>query len=195
MTRRTQTLDLPEDQVLVKDFRNEAGVNWYHLLLLLPTPTPGVWIASTPDLTVQPLDLSGRHVVVLPRAGDFPAHLYETCYIFDNPVPYGACRAIRQRAADISCALGVVTAAPQAALGGAWRIADPSAPRFGDEVPTVVVADLHQFMMVGCTDEAYENGFAFVDDCWRWCQCVEPGDLDDWERNLISAASRNGRIV
>ena len=72
-------------------------MNWYHLLLLLPTPTPGVWIASTPDLTVQSLDLSGRHVMVLTRAGDFPAHLYESCYIFDNPAPYGACRAIRQR--------------------------------------------------------------------------------------------------
>ena len=191
LATRTQTLDLPEEQVLVEVFRNQAGVNWYHLLLLLPTPTPGVWIASTPDLTVQSLDLSGRHVIVLPRAGDFPAHLYESCYIFDKPVPYGACRDIRQRAADLSRAFHVVAAVPQDTYGGAWLIADPDAPGFGKEVRTVVVADLDE----GCADEAHENGFAFVDDRWRWCQCVAPVDFEDWIRNLISATARERRSV
>ena len=69
----------------------------------------------------------------------------------------------------------------------------PSAPGFGDEVPSVVAADLHQFMMDGCAVEAYENGFACVDDCWRWCQYVETGDDDDWERNIMFAVGAVAR--
>ena len=45
--------------------------------------------------------------------------------------------------------------------------------------------DLHHFMMLGCAGEACENGFAFVDECGSW----------DRERNLIRAASCDGRLV
>ena len=45
--------------------------------------------------------------------------------------------------------------------------------------------DLHHFMMLGCAGEACENGFAFVDECGSW----------DRERNLICAASCDGRLV
>ena len=40
-------------------------------------------------------------------------------------------------------------------------------------------------MMLGGADEAYANGFAFFDDLGSW----------DRERNLISAASDDGRDV
>ena len=55
--------------------------------------------------------------------------------------------------------------------------------------------DQHHFMMLGCAGEACENGFAFVDDRWTWCQCVAPEDFEDWKRNLISATVRERQPV
>ena len=40
---------------------------------------------------------------------------------------------------------------------------------------------------------SFENGFACVDDCWRWCQYVETGDHDDWERNIMFAVGAVAR--
>lgn len=52
------TLDVPERQVLIDFYGDADGFNWHHRLLLLPTPSPGVWVAATPDWDVSRCDLS-----------------------------------------------------------------------------------------------------------------------------------------
>eukprot|EP00959_Pyramimonas_sp_CCMP1952_P037570 786857-Pyramimonas_sp.AAC.1 len=79
------TLDLPEPLVLVDYPDDAAGLRWHHRLLLVQTPTAGVWIASTPDYSVQRLDLNAHRVVALGRNCAFPAAQWNESYVFDNP--------------------------------------------------------------------------------------------------------------
>ena len=66
------TLDVSFNQVLV-DFPEDAnGFVWHHRLLLISLGGSR-WICVTPTLSVQVVDLGNHRVIVLPRAGNFPA--------------------------------------------------------------------------------------------------------------------------
>ncbi|CAK0828459.1 unnamed protein product, partial [Prorocentrum cordatum] len=90
-------LGLAEPQVLIDFPGDAAGHRWHHRLLLIQTPTPGVWIASAPDYSVHLLDLNAHRVVALPRNGPFPAAQRHESYIFDNPVPAADLARIAQQ--------------------------------------------------------------------------------------------------
>ena len=190
------TLDLPEPQVLI-DFPDDAhGLRWHARVLLIQTPVAGVWIASTPDYSVQRLDLNAHRVLALGRNCAFPAAQWADSYIFDNPVPDADLTRVRQQAASLALVLGQVAAAgPGAGGAGAWRIADPSARSFGDEVPSQIVADPASFMTPDAAgDEDYLSGLVLIDGCWTFCQLVQPDDRDVWERSLVSGHKRDARV-
>ncbi|CAK0884216.1 unnamed protein product [Prorocentrum cordatum] len=175
------TLDLAEPQVLIDFPDDAAGLRWHHRLLLIQTPTPGVWIASTPDYSVQRLDLNVHRVVALARNGPFPAAQWHESYVFDNPIPAVDLARIRQQAGSLALVLGQVGPAPAAPPGaaGVWRVADPSHRAFGDDIPT----------------QDYLCGLVMIGGCWTFCQLVVDSDKDAWERALISDHRKDARVA
>ena len=192
------TLDVVEPQVLIDYPDDAAGLRWHHRLLLIQTPTPGVWIASTPDYSVQRLDLNVHRVVALSRNGPFPAAQWNESYVFDNPVPAADLSRIRQQAGSLALVLGQVAPAPAAAAGGAgvWRVADPSQPSFGDEIPSQAISDPASFITPDVAgDEDYLSGLVMIDGCWTFCQLVADQDKDAWQRSLVSGHKRDPRVA
>ena len=191
-------LDLPEAQVLI-DFPNDGnGLLWHARLLLIQTPTPGVWIGCTPDLSVQRIDLNVHRVISLARGQPYPPAQWAVSYVFDNPVPDADLRRIRQQAASLAAVLGQAPPAGQAAAGsiGVWRVADPAARSFGDEVPAQIVADQASFMTPDVAgDEDYLCALVLIDNCWTFCQQVADDDRAAWERALVSANRRDARLT
>lgn len=191
-----RTLDVPESQVLIDCFDDPNQLRWHHRLLLLPTPVAGVWIGSTPDFSVQRIDLNEHRVVSLPRNGAFPTSLVDQIYSFESPIAEADLRMIRGQASDLSRVLGVVGGPTPPVLGGAWRVADPSADSFGDEVPTILVGDRDQFVAAPTRGSGkYESALVLIDDAWTYCQLVDPGDFPSLRRGLVSHHGRDRRVV
>ena len=139
------TLDVPERQVLIDFYGDADGYNWHHRLLLLPTPSPGVWVAATPDWEVSRCDLNEHRVTALARSSPMPGQrARDGIYAFDVPHDAEQLRLARQSARDLLEVLGVVS--PDAAAGetGVWRVADPALSSFGSELPGEVVSDAAQ---------------------------------------------------
>ena len=128
-----RTLDLPEDQVLA-DFFDPNGLRWHHRLLLAGTPAPGVWVASTPDYSVERLELGRHRVIPLARSAPIPADIVDEAYVFDNPVPERDFQLIRGQARVLLRVLGAMAAVAAAAADVPWLVADPSHATFGDTV-------------------------------------------------------------
>ncbi|CAK0836100.1 unnamed protein product, partial [Prorocentrum cordatum] len=192
------TLDLAEPQVLINFPDDAAGLRWHHRLLLIQTPTPGVWIASTPDYSVHRLDLNVHRVVALARNGPFLAAQWHESYVFDNPIPAVDHTRIRQQAGSLALVLGQVGPAPAAPPGaaGVWRVADPSHRAFGDEIPAQVLSDPAAFITPDAAgDEDYLCGLVMIDGCWTFCQLVADSDKDAWERVLISDHRKDARVA
>ena len=64
------TLDVPLDQIAIHVPWSPKC--WHHRLLLAPVGSDTVWIAATPDRTLEVLDLSLHKVVPLPRGVRLP---------------------------------------------------------------------------------------------------------------------------
>ena len=103
---RVLTLDVLEAQVLIDFFDDEDGLLWHHRLLLLPTPTAGVWIGATPDLGVQRIDLNDHRVKALQRNAEFPRDVYAESYIFD-PITVEELATLKAEARSLAEVLGV----------------------------------------------------------------------------------------
>ena len=82
MAVEPRTLDVPERQVLVDFWDDEAEYYWHHRLLLLSTNTPGRGIWATPDFEVSAADLIAHRIVPLQRNEEFPADYRGFIYAF-----------------------------------------------------------------------------------------------------------------
>ena len=198
MANRPLTLDVPERQVLIDFFDDPNGLLWHHRLLLQEAATPGVWVASSPDWEVERLDLNNHRTVALPRAGEFPRQRRGQIYHFDPRGDEVELRRVRDEARDLLRVLGGPPGGVPAAehLPGVWRIADPSADGFGDELPPGVLTDQGSFVGTPAVgEELYPCGLALIDDAWTFVQQVLPDQLDQWRRDLTSAHGRDVRIL
>ncbi|CAK0861131.1 unnamed protein product, partial [Prorocentrum cordatum] len=185
-------------QVLIDFMDDENGLRWHARLLIIQTPTPGVWIGSTPDFSVQRIDLNVHRVIALARGQPYPPAQWAESYVFDNPIPDADLTRVRQQAAALAAVLGQAPPAGPAAPGGAgvWRVADPAARSFGDEVPAQILSDRATFMTPeAAADEEYLSGLVLIDNCWTFCQLVADDDRAAWERALVSGNRRDDRVT
>lgn len=194
------TLDISEAQVLIDLFDDPNGYRWHHRVLLVATPAAGVWIASSPGFSVERLDLNAHRVRALGRHSRLPENEYSESYVFDSPIRDEDLRHIRTQAQELARVLGVTalggTAPGVGASDGAWIVADPSAPSFGDELPLAISGDPSQFISPPEPgSEAYSSALALLDGAWTWCQCVPPGDRGEWMRSLVSSHGCDGRLL
>ena len=142
--------------------------------------------------------MNTHRVVALRRNSPFLVAQWNESYVFDNPVPADDLARVRQQAASLALVLGQAAPAAAAAGGGpgAWRVADPSARSFGDEVPAMVVLDPNSFLAPGVPgDEDYLSGLVLIDNCWTSCQLVADSDKDAWECALVSGHKRDPRVA
>jgi hypothetical protein len=56
------TLDIVEKQCLVNYPNDANGFTWHALVLLRPTATPRVWAASSPDFSVEIINLREHRI-------------------------------------------------------------------------------------------------------------------------------------
>ena len=191
------TLDLPEKQVLIDYFDDPDGYLWHHRLLVEPTPVAGVWIGCTPDFGIERIDLNAHRVRMLTRNTPFPNDLAGTVYVFDHDLPHEDYLRIKQQCRDLMNVLGIAApAAPAPAAPGAWRVADPSASCFADEVPAQIVADDTQFMQPPDQANAdYPSALAFIDETWMHCHYVSPEKLDVWRRSRVCGLGHDDRLL
>lgn len=192
------TLDIDEDQVLVDFYEDEHGMFWHQRILLLPTATPGVWVACSRDWDLERLDLHSHRVIALPRAGAFPANRIGQVYHLDSPVDAGELRRARAGARELQRVLGPPMH-PASAAGSAsvWRIADPAHASFGGELPPGLTSDASAF--IAAPSSSGTSGLAaalvLLDDGWTFAQCVSPAELTDWRIALTSARGHDARII
>ena len=111
------TLDVPERQILVDFFDDPNGFRWHMRLLVLATPNPGQWIAATPDLSIQFLDVTAHRVIPLTRAAEFPRRVRGEVYAFD-PLGAEGLLQVRREAKELLAVYGLTGAADAQPEGG-----------------------------------------------------------------------------
>eukprot|EP00971_Amphidinium_carterae_P184976 3672855-Amphidinium_carterae.1 len=126
------SLDTRLGQVLV-DFFEDANFSWHHRLLLCRIEG-AKWIAASPDLDIEVLDLSAHRVLTVERHSPFPMRAQGDAYVFDV-LGEGEESRLIERAQALARMLGVK---PEIDLiGGAasvWVYADTEHVNFGVKV-------------------------------------------------------------
>lgn len=128
-------LDIKEHQILVR-FDEDPEVTWHHMVLLQRTKGT-TWLALTPDLAVQRLDLSEREVLPFTRGRVIPSAQAGDCYIFDavGPKELAEAHATARQLAELHGADGAEESATT------WVIADPMHAKFGEAVEASLLGD------------------------------------------------------
>lgn len=133
-----RSLNVADPQVLVH-FPNDANGFVYHHRLLLHKIGNGRWVTLTPDLELEVHDLVSTRHIVLGRHAAFPAHIADSCYVFDD-ISKNELERQRKLAKttgsilDDSAAVGVTAQL--------WYVADPSSDRFGQPIPIDLIDDV-----------------------------------------------------
>ena len=185
------TLDIPERQVLVDFFNDPNGFFWHHRVLLLSLGGP-VWIISTPDKSVQRVDLSEHRVVVLARNAAFPQDRVAQVYGCDvADFSDAKLTRLRAEARDLATVLGASPAAGAAGDQPTWRICDLTSSLFGEEVPPAALGNADAFHARG------DSALAQVDDKWLCaCKALESDvDADGFRRRLRAGPGRDVRVL
>ena len=139
------TLDVEFSQVLVDFPEDQNGFVWHHRLLLVSLGGSR-WICSTPTQSIQVLDLGDHRVIVLPRAGPFPAARAAETFAFDPADITPAVLAdLMREARELSVLHGAQPDGP-ALSDQVWRICDTSHASFGEELPAAVLGNADLFL-------------------------------------------------
>ncbi|CAK0861936.1 unnamed protein product [Prorocentrum cordatum] len=183
-----RTLDVPERQILVDFFDDPNGFRWHMRLLVLATPNPGQWICSTPDLSIQFIDVTTHRVIPLTRDSEFPRRVRGEVCAFD-PLTPEELQQVRREAKELLAVYGLTGAADAQPEGGRWLIADPAHPGFGDALPAAALADGDSPIIRG------DRGLACVGEDWIAVERVLGEDLDNWRLLKSTGAGRDRRIL
>ncbi|CAK0888003.1 unnamed protein product, partial [Prorocentrum cordatum] len=183
-----RTHDVPERQILVDFFDDPNGFRWHMRLLVLATPNPGQWICSTPDLSIQFIDVTTHRVIPLTRDSEFPRRVRGEVYAFD-PLTPEELQQVRREAKELLAVYGLTGGADAQPEGGRWMIADPAHPGFGDALPAAALADADSLIIRG------DRGLACVDEDWLAVERVLDEDLDNWRLLKSTGAGRDRRIL
>ena len=142
MANEAVSLDIDEPQVLI-DFFNDENFHW-HQRVLLRRIQGSTWLASTPTLDVEIVDLSEHRVLAVARGARFPARAVGNLFAFD-PFDEGDLADLHAQANAIADVMGAEartgpgTAADVAA--GHWRVSNPALEDFGLEVGDLLMTN------------------------------------------------------
>ena len=119
-----RVLDVPESQVAI-DFFDDEAYHWHHRLLLV-RGAPGHWITCSPDHELEYMNLSSHRVVPLTRGGLIPDRIRGNFYMFDEIDDEDLAR-IRAEALQLARVVGIDFTAAAAGVPAApdkWIVAD-----------------------------------------------------------------------
>ena len=161
------TLDLPDPQIIVNFPDDANGLFWHHRLLIHKVGG-GRWVALTPDMEQEDINLGDMQYIVLERRREFPAPQAPYVYAFDDVT-----------AADLRQAkrLAVLRATllddedPQEAGDFGWVIFDAQHARFGERLTAGEVQD---------ATLARARGVAVLDGEEVFVELVDMGELKAW---------------
>ena len=133
-----RSLNISEPQVLVH-FPNDQHGFVYHHRILLHKIGGGRWVTLTPDLDLEVHDLSTHEHLVLGRHSLFPAHLIDSCYVFDE-----ISKNELERQKKLAKTTGAILddSDPVDIVAHQWYVADPSSDRFGKVIPVELLEDI-----------------------------------------------------
>ena len=187
-----RTLDTAVKQAMI-DFFDDALFHWHHRPLLVQL-VGASWIAASPDLGIETLDLTRHRVLPVGRASPFPARCVGNMYIFD-PLPAAELDELVQQALQLAAAYGVTAAAPTGYGGvGEWREADPAPTIFDDVVPDATMTEADRTVIKD------DKALALMDDgngheIWVFVERVPKKGHDDWVDGKRSGPGRDLRIA
>jgi len=136
---RLRTVDTELKQVLIDFFDDEDGYFWHHRILLVKGE-PGVWIAATPTLGIQRLDLNEHRVLPLSRVAGFPAEVEGQLFNFDGSTTAATLTELKAKGQALASVLGFTRPVVDGSTAGLWVISDTGSDAFGEEVPVGALA-------------------------------------------------------
>ena len=170
--RAAKTLDAPAPQIL-REMEEGAGQEW-HQYWLVHRVRPGVWITIGPDGEVGWDDLAGVDVVPLPRKGSFPiADRPFRGHGAHTPAQLAELRGRARAMALLHDVPGLAGVPPTA--DAMWMYADPSHPKFSEEVDASLLAGGERVRV-----EDSVGLVKFTDDRWTFMELVVKKDRDAW---------------
>ena len=168
---------------------------------LLIGVSAGKWIAATPDLPLEILDLTNRQIVSLRGDEASPAETRRDCSLFDPLSDKAKCELLAE-AVELARAMGNAVAP---AASGVWRVADMSSDKSGkvmenDLLRGDYVAVRRDSVVCTAMDEDAEEAWArlpLVKDeevCVR-IQLVKEEKLDSWKELKFLGPPRDRRLA
>ena len=182
-----RALDCDEPQVLAAvDGYPEP---WQHRVLLRRVKESR-WVALRPDGGLEVMDLGDYELVPLARGAAVPLRVAGDCGMVP-PLSDGVLLGHHSSAMRLAVIMGAegVPGTAAAGSGNAWRVADPSAQEFGQEVPSDEVA----------SGGVVKGVVALVHwgepRRWLFAELVPTSEYDSWERDKQSGAGRDRRLL
>ena len=134
----TDGVDVSDPQVIIEYPDDDEGFYWHHRILIRRVAGPR-WVGLTPDFDLENIDLSTRNHKIVERGGAFPQAQRPYVYAFD-PVSQARVDSFKRSAALMATVWGDSL---DAVMGerSIWLRADPSDPKFGEEVADELLTD------------------------------------------------------
>ena len=183
-----RTLDTELKQVLVDFFDDEEGYFWHHRLLVVKGD-PGIWIAATPTLGIQRLDLSEHRVLPLSRVGAFPPEVRGQLFSFDLAITVAELAEIKAKAQALASILGFARPVIDGSTAGVWVISDPTSEAYGSDVPVAALASPDVCLIRG------QCGMVCIEQNWLAMENIGTTDLDSWKRAKWSGPGKDPRLA
>ena len=179
------SLDVAYRQVLVDFFDDVNDFWWHHRLLLIKGEGSGEWIAATPTLSVQMLDLKQHRVVPLERNSRVSVEIQDHAFLF-GALTAAELGELLKKARALSAAFGVQKKDVEE---GRWIVADPSSIHFATVVPIEVLESDTECVIREAT------GLVRIDDDWVSMQKIADDDLESFQTSIWTGPGRDRRIA
>lgn len=179
-------LDIAERQVLI-DYFDDPNFHWHGRILLVALPSSGKWIAASPDLEIEVLDLSSHRILPLVRSGPIPARVHGNVYFFD-PLTAEQLQGLRAEAAALAQVLGAVDDKSGTLGDSVVLFADPGRPDFGQEVGGELLVDGTCIVRGSCA-------LIDVNGVWVLAQRVRRADATSWKADKLHGPGRDVRLA
>ena len=188
MSMAQLSLDVNMKQCLIDFDDDTSGLIWHHRLLLVTGDTPGLWVASTPTMSIQVIDLKDHRVIPLGRKAAFPASVAGMLFCFD-PLSEDQLDLLRREATALAGMMGFTTVTIDESRSGSWYVADPSSELFGLPVPDAALLALDASVV------RQSKGLVKIDDQWEFMERVDPRAINEWKLTMRTGPGRDRRIA
>ncbi|CAK0847888.1 unnamed protein product, partial [Prorocentrum cordatum] len=187
---RPETLDIVESQVCIA-FDDDPNFRWHHRVLLVPSPTPGHWVAATPDAEIYLLKLDEYRVVALARAAVFPPRVRGQVYAF-GALSDADLANLRRDGRNFAKVLGFSLPAAQPGVDvPRWIVADPASDHFGEEVGLERITSAERFI----SRDAVALVMLSDAEGWVAAENAQLSDEPDWKAEKRAGPGRDRRVL